>query len=379
MRPVYLTVANSECYPMNTFVRQGRPAIFVLVVSLALIIGSFQVEARDNGVTATVGANVISLQAGPGLDFSSIGTATLGQRFPVIGRAHGSNRIWYEIELPSGGTAWVSERVVNIDPSPDSLPWVGDNVAKTPLIMDCGKIRPTLFVGAYAQVTWDQGVILNRDAGLGKPQIGNVAAKGFVKVLDGPFCTLLNFNTKRYQIQWLVVNQTGIKGYMLEGVPNSTQLYVQLTKDAPASDFAATDATSTATSAATSAAPATPAVNNNTARPAFVTDDDIQAATSIFQAVQDNKITEAQATSDLQALVDGHDPALLPWIVRRVPVYDGKLHQWISFARYDDMSIMDFSPGSQLDVDPVTTTITILFGKYTNAKQEFQSVGCGGG
>lgn len=123
---------------MKALTRRYRLFVLILAIIAMTIVFPLPVKAQDTGVTATVSAGIISLQSGPGLEFSSLGTAKLNQTFPVLGRARGSKRVWYKIQLPSGPTAWVSERVVNIDPSPDTLPWLGDNTAKTPLVMDCG-------------------------------------------------------------------------------------------------------------------------------------------------------------------------------------------------------------------------------------------------
>ena len=41
-------------------------------------------------------------RAGPGLNFAVVGGAYYGDRFPVIGRAQGTNRVWYQVALPGG-------------------------------------------------------------------------------------------------------------------------------------------------------------------------------------------------------------------------------------------------------------------------------------
>lgn len=65
-------------------------------------------------------------------------------------------------------------------------------------------------MGAFAQIIAPKGTILTKESGIGKRQVGAVAGNAFVKVLDGPFCTLLS--TDRYQIEWLVENQSGAAG-----------------------------------------------------------------------------------------------------------------------------------------------------------------------
>ncbi|MEP7288813.1 MAG: SH3 domain-containing protein [Chloroflexota bacterium] len=353
---------------MNPSLRRS-PFFLLLLAFVAMAIAlPMPAKAQDTGVRATVGANVISLQSGPGLEFSSVGTARLNQTFPVIGRARGSNRVWYKIQLPSGDTAWVSERVVNVDPSPDSvsLPWLGDNLAKTPLVMDCGRVRPILFVGSFAQVIAPQGVILYKEIGIGKKQVGGAPVKAFVEILDGPFCTLLN--TYRYQTQWLVVNQSGVTGYMLESLPNGKSPFVKISSDVSAKDFPAVvtpDPASTTPSAAD--------------RPANITDADIQAVMDTFDGVQSGKLNEKQAGTKLQNFVGNRSSVTLAWIVRRVPIYDGNTHGWFSFARYQDSTVMNFNLTSELDIHPVQTVLAILFGKYKDPVQILESIGCGGG
>ena len=127
---------------MKTFPRPHRFLMMILPIIFIAIMATVSVKAQNTGVTATVSAQTVSLQSGPGLNFSSLGTAHLGDTFAVLGRASGSNRVWYEIQLHTGGTAWVSERIVTIYPSPDSLPWLGPNTSKTPLLMDCGRFEP---------------------------------------------------------------------------------------------------------------------------------------------------------------------------------------------------------------------------------------------
>lgn len=153
---------------------------------------------------------------------------------------------------------------------------------------------------------------------------------------------------------------------MLEGLPNGQGPFVKVATGVSESDFPAS-----ATVSPTSA--------SNTDRPATITDDDIQKVMEIFDAVQRKTINEKEAERRLQAVVNGRDPALLAWIVRRVPIYDGQSRGWVSFARYEDQTLMTFNLSSELDLDPVKTTLAILFGKYKDSAQEFQAMGCGGG
>ncbi|HLY26473.1 MAG TPA: SH3 domain-containing protein [Aggregatilineales bacterium] len=339
--------------------------VILVIVSASPLVLSAQ---QDTGVTATVSANIASLQSGPGLDFPSVGTATSGQQFPVLGRAHGSNRVWYEVRLPAGGTAWLSERIVLINPSPDGLPWLGDNLAKTPLVMDCGKYPPLLFVGAFAQVISDQGVVLYSEAGLGKPGVGGVASKGYVQILNGPFCTA--FSPSRYQIQWRVVNQAGVIGYMLESMPNGQDPFVKLTTDVSSPDFPAV-----ATPAPTEDASTSSGVSN--ARPENLTDADIQTVKDIFAAVQNQKYSQADVTYLLQQFVNSHNAASLAWIVRHIPIYNGRDGVWYSFDMFQDYSLMNFRINSDLDIKPVDTTIGILFGRYATENDILSVMGCG--
>src|SRR5205807_781663 len=119
---------------------------------------------------------------------------------------------------------------------------------------------------------------------------------------------------------------------------------------------------------------------NYSDRPSWVTDSDIQTEMGIFGEVQHHTNADAQTVqAELQKVVDASSPAMLAWIVRRVPIYDSKTGRWESFARYQDLSLMHWTLTSQLDTDPVTTTSNILCGNYDSTEEGWQSMGCGGG
>jgi len=341
---------------------------FLLVVLFA---GGIPVAAQTApDVTATVSANVVALQSGPGLEYKAISFAYLGNVFRVLGRARGSNRVWYQVVLPAGGTAWLSERIVNLNPGPDGLPWLGENAAKTPLVMDCGPLSPLLFAGAFAQVVSTGDVDMSNEAGIGKCKVGSAAPKTFVQVLDGPFCTLLNANN--HQIQWFVVNQKGVGGFIPESLSTGRDPLFKLSMAVTSADFAAVP---TPTAQASDGAPHTVADS----RPAGLSDVDIQNVIDIFTGVQKKQINQKDAATRLQAFVDARGTAFLVWIARHVPIYDGHKSAWYSFARYEDNSLMIFTIDSELDMNPVETTVAILFGKYTESAAIFESFGCGGG
>ncbi len=350
-----------------------RPHLHYVLIAFLLVLFTSVIPVAAQtmpDVTATVSANVVALQSGPGLEYKAVGFAYLGNVFRVLGRARGSNRVWYQVVLPAGGTAWLSERIVNLNPGPDGLPWLGENAAKTPLVMDCGPLPPLLFAGAFAQVVSTGSVDLTNEAGVGKRKVGSAAPKTFVQVLDGPFCTLLSANS--HQIQWFVVNQKGVGGFILESLTTGRNPLLKLSSAVTSADFAAVP---TPTAQASDSAPRTVADS----RPVGLSDADIQGVIDIFTGVQKKQLNQTDATARLQAFVDARSEAVLVWIVRHVPIYDGHKSAWYSFARYEDNSLMIFTIDSQLDVDPVETTIAILFGKYTESKAIFESIGCGGG
>src|SRR5260221_1698879 len=198
---------------MKTF--RFRSQFLVVLAFIALLVApGLQMHAQDNGPVAVVTATTVNLRSGPGLDFSEVGAAKVNDRFPVVGRAHGSDRVWYKIVLPNGDNAWISERVVKVVPSADNVPWLEDNPAKIDMIMDCGIIAPILFVGANVEVTKAGRLALFDEPGEGKDQTSSVALHEIVKVTDGPFCTRLAADF--YTIQWLVLTGSGEQGYMYE-------------------------------------------------------------------------------------------------------------------------------------------------------------------
>src|SRR5258708_40189186 len=114
---------------MKTFRFRSQFLVVLAFVAL-LMVPAVPVQAQDNGPGAVVTAPTVNLRSGPGLDFSDVGAAKINDRFPVVGRAHGSDRVWYKIVLPTGDNAWISERVVKVVPSADNVPWLEDNPAK---------------------------------------------------------------------------------------------------------------------------------------------------------------------------------------------------------------------------------------------------------
>jgi hypothetical protein len=73
-----------------------------------------------------IAASAANLRSGPGLGFEVVGWGQGGERYPAIGRAYGDDRVWYKIRLPDRTAAWISERIVEVVPSADSIPWVDE-------------------------------------------------------------------------------------------------------------------------------------------------------------------------------------------------------------------------------------------------------------
>ncbi|HLY28105.1 MAG TPA: hypothetical protein VKQ72_17300, partial [Aggregatilineales bacterium] len=113
------------------------------------------------------------------------------------------------------------------------------------------------------------------------------------------------------------------------------------------------------------------------ARPTSLTDTDIQTIKDIFAAVQNKKYAQVDVTYLLQKFVDAHNAASLAWIVRHVPIYNGRDDTWYSFDMFQDQSLMNFRINSDLDIKPVDTTIGILFGRYATENDILSVMGCG--
>src|SRR5258706_165135 len=75
-----------------------RCQFFVMLLTLLAVtaVPALQVKAQNTGVTVVVTAANVNLRGGPGLDFNEVGAAKAGDSFDVLGRAHGSNRVWYK-------------------------------------------------------------------------------------------------------------------------------------------------------------------------------------------------------------------------------------------------------------------------------------------
>jgi uncharacterized protein YgiM (DUF1202 family) len=207
-----------------------------LVLGLALLIIVSGVLAQNGSrPEAVITSNAANFRAGPGLNYDIVGGDYYGARFPVTGRAHGTNRIWYQIMLADGQLVWISERVVNIVPSADSVPWLQDNPVTIPFVMDCGTIPPILYTGASGQVIYNGSIALQESAGYGKAIVGYVNYGDQFYVVDGPDCTRLSEGS--YQIEWLVQTGTGVRGYLREYWRNDSgriDTYVALSPSANA-------------------------------------------------------------------------------------------------------------------------------------------------
>jgi len=258
------------------------------------------------------------------------------------------------VALADGGVGWISERVIDLDGDPSALPWFGDKGEEhVPLIMDCGTRQPILHVGTFGYVTKNAGLNITEAPGIGKPVIDSVKYNELFKIVDGPFCTKMS--TFAYNIEWLVETGKGVKGYVLEGVPQGKTDYEHYTAISKTSDPKA-----------------------KTDRPEKITDEDIETVSAIFQDVQSYKANKTEVEKRLTAFVEATDKDTLAWIVRRVPVYNVVVDRWQSFVRYANFTAMKWRSNSPLDLDPVATTLDIIYGDYAlDPNQFWNMVGCG--
>jgi hypothetical protein len=331
--------------------------LFGLAIALCLVLVSLPitVNAQDGDWVGVVSAGTVNIHATPALDGKNIGFAKKGDSFKITGKARGSNRIWYRVVMPNGGEGWISERVLNITPDPELVPWIGDNneEEEIPLVMDCGTRQPILYVGTFGVVTKNAGLNITKEPGLGKTAIDRVKYNELFKVVDGPFCTKLS--AFAYHIEWLVETGKGVQGYLLEGVPQGRVDYIHYTEPSK-----------------------TNSGNVKTDRPVKISDEDIEAVSTIFKDIQSGALAKPEAEGALMTFVKANDKDTLAWIVRRIPVYNHTSGKWESFARYTNLSAMKFKANSQLDLDPVGTTIDIIYGEYETVDQVWEAMGCGG-
>jgi len=228
---------------MNAEPIRVRVITLVLVI-LVLSIASSAVQAQGPQPEAVIASSAANFRAGPGLNFDVVGGAYHGDRFPVIARAQGTNRVWYQVVLPGGQLAWISERVVTIVPSADGIPWLADNPVIIPYVMDCGTLPPVLYVGASGTVTHPGTLNLQHEPGYGKTIVGQVAYGETFVVLGGPECTRLSEGT--YQVEWLVQTSGGLVGYLRERWPDGSGGYSAYVALNPAGSGGATGGAGTA-------------------------------------------------------------------------------------------------------------------------------------
>jgi hypothetical protein len=355
-------MTSRSLFAVQTLASVGSRSLIALFLVLLLCCVSSPVQAA--GEIAVITTKQVNLRAGPGLNFNEIGAAYKDERYPVLGRARGSDRIWYKITY-NNGAAWVSERVVTILPSPDQVKWLDgyDGNEKTPMLMNCGVYPPLLYVGASAKVIEANGLELSKEAGLGKAQVGYIKSGTIFKVVDGPFCTRVS--ATYYLIQWFVEVRPSVRGYLLEGRPIVTNTggytpYAELQANSGNVDT-----------------PVLESVTNK--RPTQATDEAILTLTQIFAQVQAKTLTQDDAESLLRAAAKTYGKDTLAWVVRRIQIYDGKEKAWVSFSRYQDQSLIDFNTHAPLDDDPVSVILSILFGSYTSPSALFDSLGTKGG
>ena len=334
----------------------GGAAMKRSIIVLLLLGMVFWMETDTSAqvsATAIVTSSAANIRGGPGLNYDIIAGAYHGDQFPVTGRARGTNRIWYRITLSGGGSGWLSERIVEIVPSTDGIPWLDDNPFATTFVMDCGYIQPLLYTGVTGSITRSSGVTVYERAGYGHDSLGTASLGEFFLVLDGPFCTRLEDNW--YQIQWLVETGSGLRGYLSEALQdgeggNTPFVRVEVTSYLP----------------------------DETIRPTVVTNDHIEEAREISRQFADGVISEREVERSFDKLVGEVGADGLAWIVRRVPFYDGKEERWTAFGRYSEEFVEDFDQDARIARDPIGTASDMLFGNYDSPNDMLDWMGFNG-
>ena len=72
------------------------------------------------GPIANIGADILNVRSGPGLQFNRIAQVFLYQRFPILGKT--SDELWLLIDLKDGRTGWVSKRFIAVSGTLSSVP-----------------------------------------------------------------------------------------------------------------------------------------------------------------------------------------------------------------------------------------------------------------
>ncbi len=72
------------------------------------------------GPIANIGADILNVRSGPGLQFTRIAQVFLYQRFPILGKT--SDESWLLIDLKDGRTGWVSKRFIAVSGTLNSVP-----------------------------------------------------------------------------------------------------------------------------------------------------------------------------------------------------------------------------------------------------------------
>jgi uncharacterized protein YraI len=112
----------------------------LLVTGLALVVTGIafvpDVAAQsDDSPRLTVLAEALNVRVGPGVTYPTVGLLTQDDEVPVIGQHAASG--WWQVELPDGGTGWVSggAAYVSVKGDTTSLPEAsvaGPSTAVTP-------------------------------------------------------------------------------------------------------------------------------------------------------------------------------------------------------------------------------------------------------
>lgn len=83
------------------------------------------------GATVSVTQINTSLRSGPGTAYEVVLQTSVSETFPVIARFGEGSRLWYQVLLDDGMTAWVWSRVATLNPPDAEIP-VADDVPPAP-------------------------------------------------------------------------------------------------------------------------------------------------------------------------------------------------------------------------------------------------------
>jgi hypothetical protein len=282
----------------------------------------------------------LNVRTAPGTHGEIMTQMTAGDVFNVVDGPEcghqGNNLRWWVVRTPNGVTGWIAEGSVNpslvyfVAPlNPGDTPPTYGSADRYP--GDVPAVAGDFILGT-AKVNVD-GLRLRLQPSV-NAEIKTVLSKGAeLYVYVGPFY--------HRGYNWWYLSNNRISGWAVDEANNQPTLIFSwgTPRNVSTKGWANDD------------------------RPSTVTDAHVEAFHNIQRQVKQGEISEAEADRRMENIAAEVGAAGLKWLVRRVPVYDGKNKKWMSFDTYASDMADDYGDGtSRFEQDPVGTAVDMVFG-----------------